>query len=114
MQARLRAKIAGFGCMPPSIICGCRRWPSAQAQSEISVPNPYRAPNRRFESISLQRRVSDEPMSAVWRLDRHDLLALVVSDRSRSVFRQGLEDQPETLPQPGFGYSLARQIGKPA
>jgi hypothetical protein len=43
MQARLEAKIAGFGCMPPSIICGCRRWPSAQAQSEISEPNPYRA-----------------------------------------------------------------------
>jgi len=25
MQARLKAKIAGFGCMPPSIICSCRR-----------------------------------------------------------------------------------------
>ena len=36
MQARLKAKIiAKFG-MPPSIICGCRRWPSAQAQSEKS------------------------------------------------------------------------------
>jgi hypothetical protein len=39
MQARLEAKIAGFGCMSPSIICGCRRWPSAKAQSEISEPN---------------------------------------------------------------------------
>jgi len=36
MQARLKAKIAGFDCMPPSIICGCRRWPSAQAQSANS------------------------------------------------------------------------------
>src|SRR6516165_6258129 len=43
MQARLEAKIAGFGCMSPPIICGCRRWPSAKAQSEISEPNPYRA-----------------------------------------------------------------------
>ena len=60
MQARLKAKIAGFGCVPPSIICGCRRWPSAQAQSEISEPNPYRARNRKFESISLQRRVRCE------------------------------------------------------
>jgi len=25
MQALLKAKIAGFRCMPPSIICGCRR-----------------------------------------------------------------------------------------
>jgi hypothetical protein len=41
-----------------------------------------------------------------------DLLALVASDRPLSVLRQGFEDQPETLPQPGFGYSLARQIGK--
>jgi hypothetical protein len=57
MQARLEAKIAGFGCMSPSIICGCCRWPSAKAQSEISEPNPYRARNRKFESISLQRRV---------------------------------------------------------
>jgi len=58
MQARLKAKItAGFGCMPPSIICGCRWWPSAQAQSEISKPNPYRARNRKFESISLQQGV---------------------------------------------------------
>jgi hypothetical protein len=24
MQARLKAKIAGFGCMPSSIIWGCR------------------------------------------------------------------------------------------
>jgi hypothetical protein len=40
MQAPLKAKIAGIGCMPPSIICGCRRWPSAKAQSEISEPNP--------------------------------------------------------------------------
>jgi hypothetical protein len=55
MQARLKAKIAGFGCMPPSIICGCRRWPSAKAQSEISEPNRYRARNRKFESVSLQR-----------------------------------------------------------
>ena len=45
-------------CMPPSIICGCRREPSAQAQSEISEPNPYRARNRKFESISLLRRVN--------------------------------------------------------
>src|ERR1700757_4479397 len=59
MQARLKAKIAGFGCMPPSIICGCRRWPSAKAQSEISEPNRYRARNRNFESISLQQRVCD-------------------------------------------------------
>jgi hypothetical protein len=29
--------------MPPSIIYGCRRGPSAQAQDEISEPNPYRA-----------------------------------------------------------------------
>ena len=58
MQSRLKAKIiAGFGRMPPSIICGCRWWPSAQAQSEISKPNPYRARNRKFESISLLRRV---------------------------------------------------------
>jgi hypothetical protein len=56
MQARLKAKIiAKFG-MPPSIICGYRWWPSAQAQSEISKPNPYRARNRKFESISLQQR----------------------------------------------------------
>jgi hypothetical protein len=72
----------------------------------------HRARNRKFESNALQRRVSDEPMSAVWRLVRRDLLALVVSDRPLSVLRQGLEDQPETLPQQGFGYSLARQIGK--
>jgi hypothetical protein len=52
-------KIARFGCIPPSIICGCRRWPSAQAQSEISGPNHYRARNRKFESISLQRRVCE-------------------------------------------------------
>jgi hypothetical protein len=58
--------------------------------------------------------VSDEPMSGLWHPDRRDLLALVVSDRPLSVLRQGLEDQPETLPQPGFGYSLARQIGKRA
>src|SRR6516162_1107163 len=57
MQARLEAKIAGFGCMSPSIICGCRRWPSAKAQTEISEPNPYRARNRKFESISLQQTV---------------------------------------------------------
>src|SRR6201993_4544545 len=63
MQARLKAKIAGCGCMPPSIICGCRRWPSAKAQSEISEPNPYRARNRKFESVSLQRRVRCEPVS---------------------------------------------------
>src|SRR6516164_10408964 len=79
MQARLEAKIAGFGCMSPSIICGCRRWPSAKAQSEISEPNPYRARNRKFESISLQRRVRDEPMSGLWHPDRRDLLAPVVS-----------------------------------
>ena len=36
--------------------CGCRRWPSAQAQSEISEPNPYRARNRKFESNSLPQR----------------------------------------------------------
>jgi hypothetical protein len=60
--------------------CGCRRrWPSAQAQSEISGPNPYRARNRKFESISLQRRVRDEPMSGLWHPDRRDLLAPVVS-----------------------------------
>src|SRR6516162_5002005 len=59
MQARLEAKIAGFGCMSPSIICGCRRWPSAKAHSEISEPNPYRARNRKFESISLHRRVCE-------------------------------------------------------
>jgi len=59
MQARLEAKIAGFACMSPSIICGCRRWPSAKAQSEISEPNPYRARNRKFESISLQRGVCE-------------------------------------------------------
>src|ERR1700756_4501984 len=46
---------------PPSIICGCRRWPSAKAQSEISEPNRYRARNRKFESVSLQRRVFCEP-----------------------------------------------------
>jgi hypothetical protein len=39
MQAPLKAKIAGIGCMPPSIICGCRRWPSVKAESEISEPN---------------------------------------------------------------------------
>ena len=53
MQMRLKAKIAGFSCMPPSIICGCRRWPSARPQSEISEPNPCRAQNRKFESTSL-------------------------------------------------------------
>ena len=72
MQARLQAKIAGIGCIPPSIICGCRRWPSAQAQSEISEPNPYRARKRKFESISLQRSASDEPRpSRVERSPRH-------------------------------------------
>ena len=39
----------------PRIICGCRRWTSAKAgQSEVSEPNPYRARNRKFESIPLQ------------------------------------------------------------
>ena len=42
-KRRLKAKIGGLGSMPPSIICGCRRWRSAQAQSEISEPSPYRA-----------------------------------------------------------------------
>jgi hypothetical protein len=37
------------------------------------------AGNRWFESTSLQRRVSDEPMSGLWHPDRRDLLALVVS-----------------------------------
>ena len=58
-KRRLKAKIGGFGSMPPSIICGCRRWRSAQAQSEISEPSPYRARNRKFESISLQRGVCE-------------------------------------------------------
>jgi hypothetical protein len=37
------------------------------------------ARDRWFESIFLQRRVSDEPMSGLWHPDRRDLLALVVS-----------------------------------
>ena len=59
MQARLEAKIAGFGCVAVDYL----RLPSvasAKAQSEISEPNPYRARNRKFESISLQRRVGCE------------------------------------------------------
>ena len=56
IQAWLEAKIAGFGW---SIICGCRRWPSAQPPSEISEPNPYRVRNRKFESTSLRRRVCE-------------------------------------------------------
>jgi hypothetical protein len=44
-----------------SIICGCRRWTSPKAgQSEIPEPKPYRARNRKFESISLQRGVRCE------------------------------------------------------
>jgi hypothetical protein len=60
MQARLEAKIAGFGFMSPSIICGCRRWPSAKAQSGTSEPNPYRARNRKFESNSRLRQKSKD------------------------------------------------------
>ena len=56
--------------IPPSIICGCRRWPSAQAQSEISEPNPYRARNRKFESTSLQRRDAMGRATRRWQLRR--------------------------------------------
>ena len=60
----LRRKSPASAACSPSIICGCRRWPSAKAQSEISEPNPYRARNRKFESISLQERVSNKPGAA--------------------------------------------------
>jgi hypothetical protein len=85
--------------MPPSIICGCRRWPSAQAQSEISEPNPYRARNRKFESTSLHRRVSNEQLLA-GRLGTgengltsdakdYDEMNRVWREFSRSIRRQG-------------------------
>ena len=58
-----KAIIAGFGCMPPSV--DYLRLPSVDITqgglSEISEPKPYRAQNRKFESISLQRRVSCKP-----------------------------------------------------
>jgi hypothetical protein len=58
-----KAIIAGFGCMPPSV--DYLRLPSVDITqgglSEISEPKPYRARNRKFESISLQRRVRCEP-----------------------------------------------------
>jgi len=57
----LRRKSPASAACSPSIICGCRRWPSAKAQSEISEPNPYRARNRKFESISLQQTVRLSP-----------------------------------------------------
>ena len=42
-QVRFRAKIAGVGCMPPSVA-------STKSLSEIS--KPYRARNRKFEFTS--------------------------------------------------------------
>ena len=66
MQARLEAKIAGFACMSPSIICGCRRWPSAKAQSEISEPNPHRARNRQPQIID----DGMQPKPAIFALSR--------------------------------------------
>ena len=38
--------------------------------------------------------------------------AVVVPDHSLPVVCERLEDQPEPLPQPGFGNDLARQIGR--
>jgi hypothetical protein len=71
MQARLKAKIAGFDCMPPSIICGCRRWPSAQAQSANSRNRTLIARgNRKFESIPLQQRVCERSVPQMQRFHR--------------------------------------------
>ena len=64
MDSNFRFRVpspASAACRRRSIICGCRRRTSATAgQNEISEPKPYRARNRKFESISLQRRVRYE------------------------------------------------------
>jgi hypothetical protein len=65
MQGRPKAIIAGFVCMPPSL--DYLRLPSADISEggpkRISELKPYRARNRKFESISLQRGVRCEPVS---------------------------------------------------
>jgi hypothetical protein len=57
MQERLEAIIAGFGCKPPSP--DYLRLLSADitegGPSKVSELKPYRARNRKFESIPLQR-----------------------------------------------------------
>ena len=56
-NAGLRRKSAASAACRRRSSAGCRRWRSAQAQSEISEPSAYRARNRKFESISLQQTV---------------------------------------------------------
>src|SRR6516165_10942916 len=60
MQARLEAKITGFGCIRRRLSAAAVGGHQLRRKSEISEPNPYRARNGKFESISLQRRVSGE------------------------------------------------------
>ena len=55
MQARLEAKITGFGCIRRRLSAAAVGGHELRRKSEISEPNPYRARNRKFESISLQR-----------------------------------------------------------
>ena len=61
-------------------------------------PAKQRALMREFEKLRA-RHQAHEIMTAV-----------VVPDRALPVLREGLEDQPEPLHQPGSGDGLARQV----
>jgi len=77
--------------MPLSIICGCRWWPSAKAQSEISESNPYRARNRKFESISLQQRVCEpSPSAAGCRLQAERLLLEAIEQNANNAWARSV------------------------